>query len=315
MRFNDPGLNTPEKAVMRNRFQDYLLWRSEQQCERHKAGILSTQSTTNFALNTVTTGTAAIAGIVLAPATNILAAIAAISSGTRAHFNEDFYRQFLAPAVLKRINTDRANKYAEIMGKRGVQVIERPAGTVTAVSARTDGVSTVVVAKAPDVSPTKATPATTVVTTSTTTSNPTVVDQATNTASVSTTTTDSTINYAGTRRVVLLQDYSIEEALADVERYHQLCSFSSGLASLVNPGEKYEDTSKGIQARIEALRDMQTANEKQAVALITSSGNSNNEAARRLREINDDISRQIMVLQHRMLTAPMMIDSKPTGGG
>src|SRR5205809_6980535 len=34
MRLNDPGLNTPEKAVMRNRFQDYLLWRCEQQCDR-----------------------------------------------------------------------------------------------------------------------------------------------------------------------------------------------------------------------------------------------------------------------------------------
>jgi hypothetical protein len=294
----DGSADDAKLAFKRNRFQDYLIWRSEQQCERHKAAILSTQSSTNFVLNTVTTGVAAVGAIVVAPATNILSAIAAISSGTRSHFNEDFYRQFLAPAVVKRINIDRSNKYAEIMGKRGLQVIERPPGTVTSTESTVGSTTTTTSTEAKPATTAKPPTPSTTVTTVTSTATPSRIE----------------VNYAGTRRIVLLRDYSMEEALADVEKYHQLCSFSSGLASLVNPGEKYEDTAKGIQARIDALRDMQTANEKQAAYLMQSGGNDGKIAAKRLRETNEDISRQIMVLQHRMLTAPMTVDSKPTGG-
>lgn len=60
---------------------------------------------------------------------------------------------------------------------------------------------------------------------------------------------------------------------------------------------------------------MQTANETQAKALIASNGEEpNKETAKRLRETNADIARQIMILQHRLLTAPMTVDSKPAGG-
>jgi hypothetical protein len=271
-RFTDDSGTSPDQAVMRNRFQDYLMWRSEQQCERHKARLVATQSTANFAFNTVTTSTAAVAAIVLAPASNILAALAAISSGTRSHMNEDFYRQYIGPAIVKRINVDRASKYTDIMSKRVVQATD---STAISVIATTKSV---------------------------------------------TTTVDTT---TATRRLALLQDYTVEAAIADVERYNQLCSFISGLSSLVDPGEKFDDTAKGLQARIQMLRDMQTANEAQAKALLASSATNTltasdrtdaDAAAKRLRDTNADISRQIMILQHQLLTAPLTVDSKPTKG-
>ncbi len=314
--FDEQGMNSLQQSVLRNRFQDYLLWRSEQQCERHKAGIVSTQSVANFGLNTVTTGVAAVAAIVTAPATNILAAIAAFSSGTRSHFNEDVYSKFIGPAVIKRINIDRANKYAEIMGKRGLQVTERAVGTVG--PTQTIETTTTTKVEPPTTTGGNSTATVAVAAKATETTTPALVATPTPqrvASPLATTQPTNVVNYAAPRRVVMLQDYTMEEALVDVERYHQLCSFSSGLASLVNPGEKFEDTAKGITQRIDALRDMQTANETQAKALLTSNGDEpNRETAKRLRETNADIARQIMVLQHRLMTAPMTVDSKSTGG-
>lgn len=315
--FDEQGINSLQQSVLRNRFQDYLLWRSEQQCERHKAAIVSTQSAANFGLNTVTTGVAAVAAIVTAPATNILAAIAAFSSGTRSHFNEDVYSKFVGPAVIKRINIDRANKYAEIMGKRGLQVTERAVGTVGPI--QTIETTTTTKVEPPTVAGGSSTATVAVAAKATETTTPargaTAPALEKVTSPIATGLPTNVINYAAPRRVVMLQDYTMEEALVDIERYHQLCSFSSGLASLVNPGEKFEDTAKGITQRIDALRDMQTANETQARALITSNGEEpNKETAKRLRETNSDIARQIMILQHRLLTAPMTVDSRPNGG-
>jgi len=245
-----------DQATHRNRFQDYLIWRSEQQCERHKAGILSTQATTNFGLSTLTTGVAATAAIVTAPATNILAALGALFSGTRSHFNENFYRQMLAPGIVRKINETRATQLGIIMAKRGVPVTERPAFMVqTKAGVRTQ-------TEVPS-------------------------------------------------KTVMMADYTVEEALGDVERYHQLCSFSAGLSALIEPGEKFEDTAVGIKQRIDALRAIQSDNLAQIAKL---DGTRDEVAVKRLRETNEDISRQIMILQHRMLTAPLMVNSKPTSG-
>jgi hypothetical protein len=304
--FNEAAANSVEMAVLRNRFQDYLLWRSEQQCERHKAGILSTQAASNVVLNTVTTATSAVAAIVVAPAASILAAIAAISSGTRAHINEDIYQKFVGPAVVKRINTDRETMYATIMNKRGVKVGERQAGNVMSTTARAA----------------TTTPAGTIVESSTsiTTGKPLTPD------TTATTRTDvaiigrqgtvelagditSVVNYSAPRQIVTLQDYSVEEAIGDVERYHQLCSFSSGLASLIEPGTKFEDSAAGIQQRIDILRAQQVKNDAQISAI-----KQDTTAQQRLRETNADISRQIMILQQRLLTAPLSAGGKPTAG-
>jgi hypothetical protein len=305
--FNEAAANSPEMAILRNRFQDYLLWRSEQQCERHKAGILSTQASSNLVLNTVTTGTSAVAAIVVAPAASILAAIAAISSGTRSHINEDIYQKFVGPAVVRRINVDRENMFAIIMSKRGVSVADRQAGNV--VSTVATGTTSTPAGKMTEVATTSTAPGGKPSETNTKVTTTTIVATTDTKANVSSIgEIRSTINYSAPRRVVTLQDYSVEEALGDVERYHQLCSFSSGLASLIEPGAKFEDSAAGIQQRINLLREQQAQNEKQ-YAIV-----GDPMAKRRLAETNADISRQIMTLQQRLLTAPLTVGGKPTGG-
>lgn len=227
-----------QAALARNRFQDYLIWRSEQMCESHKAGILGTQSTVNFVMNTVTTGVAAVAAIVTAPASSILAAIAAITSGTRSHFNEDVYEKLIAPAVVKKISEDRTQKLLAIQNARSIPATPPSQGRVP----------------------------------------------------------------------VSINDYTLEQSIGDVERYNQLCSFGSGLASLVDPKQKFQDTAAGVKQRIDTLRAQLDDNRKQIAGPLKDTNE-----ARRLAAVNEDIVRQIMVLQQQMLTAPLSVDA-PAGG-
>lgn len=256
--FTDGTVSNAELVSLRNRLQDYLLWRSEQQCERHKAGILSTQALTNFGLNTITTGVSAVASIVVAPATNILAAIAAIASGTRSHFNEDFYRQYVGPAVVKRINTNRDEFYMWLMARRGTPTQPVPTTVPTGTKSAVTGTVQVEVA---------------------------------------------------TYQTVSIQEYSVWAAIADVERYQVLCSFSNGLASLVEPGPAFGDTATGIQQRIEMLRNEIAANDDTGKKLGATSL-----AAQELLRVNESLARQIMVLQQRLLTAPTSVGAANTKG-
>lgn len=259
----DTTSNKEDRIYLRNSFQDYLLWRSEQQCERHKAHIIATQSGVNFGLNTVTTAVAGTAAIVTAPATNILAAIAAIASGIRGHFNEDFYRQYVGPAVVKKINSNREEFYAWIMARRGT-----PVGALSV---------TVATAKKTDAGGTQV---------------------------------DGTLNVANaSKRDVSVDEYTVLGAKYDAEKYHELCSFISGLSSLVDPGPTFGDTAVGIQQRIDMLRQQLAANNTLALTL-----GAENQAAHELRRVNADIARQIMVLQQRLLTAPIISGAAKTAG-
>lgn len=228
--------NTEAAAILRDRLQDYLMMRSDQMCERHRSGILSTQSVTNFAMSTVTTGLSATAAIVLAPATNILAALGAIASGTRSAFNADIYQKYVGPAVVKKINDTRADKRKEILAKRTTQPVDA----------------------------------------------------------------------AKPRTIKPVSEYTPEGAVGDVELYNQYCSFAWGLASLAETNAKFSDTALGIQQRIDVLRKQQLDNLKQAEDLTTKNDYA---AAGRLKDVNADISRQIMVLQQQLLTAPTSVDT------
>lgn len=113
------GLTDPDsKAEWRNRFQDYLLWRSDRMCNRYKSELIADQFGTNFFLDTVTQVTSGIGAFVLAPAANVLSGVAAISTGTRANFNSDFYQKTLAPALIKEIDGTRESYLAKIMSHR-----------------------------------------------------------------------------------------------------------------------------------------------------------------------------------------------------
>lgn len=265
----DRPFTPEEQALRRNRLQDYLIWRSEKECMLHKTGIVSTQATTNFALNTITTGVTTVAAIVAAPATNILAAIGAISNGTRSHFNEDMYQQYIGPAIVRKIDEIRKTKLTEILGKRGISPTERPSVDV-------EVTSTIVPAEG----------------------SPKRLDVRI-----------ASTPLIGTRKLVLLQDYTIEEAIGDVERFHQLCSIPAALGTLLDKQVKFSDTAKGIQQRIDLLRAQIKTNTEQIAALKNSNIDSKtNETMTRLGSINDDIARQIMVLQQQMLTAPFSTD-------
>lgn len=227
-------------AFLRDRLQDYLMMRSDQMCEKHRSGILSTQAVTNFAMNTVTTGLTATAALVVAPATNILAALGAITTGTRSAFNADIYQKYVAPAVVKKINDTREEKRKEIVAKRYTQ----PADA----------------------------------------SKP--------------------------REIKPVTLYTPEAAVGDVEIYNQYCSFAWGLASLGDSNPRFADTAAGVQQRIDTLRKQQLDNKTQMEKLGV-----NTPEARRLGEVNQDISKQILILQHQLLTAPTSVDPKPAGGG
>lgn len=254
----DRSVSSPELVALRNEFQDYLLWRSDQQCERHKSSIVSTQSSVNFGLNVAVTGLSAAAAIVTTPATNLLAALAAGLSGTRSHFNEDFYRQFVGPAVVKRISLNRSEFYAWLMSKRGTPLNTSPLLSVMPPGAAVKDVPGAATA--------------------------------------------NTTGKSATYREVPLNEYSVWAAIDDVEQYQALCSFLNGLASLVEPGPTFGDTAAGIQLRIDALRSQIAIND----ALSKSLG-ATNLTAQELMRLNETLARQMMVLQHRLLTAPTTV--------
>lgn len=238
-----------DQATWRNRFQDYLLWRSDKLCQRYKAGLIATQSGVNFTLDTITTGVAAVAAVVVAPATNILGAIGAISSGTRGHFNEDFYQRFIAPAIIKEIDRSRSGRLKAIMSKRGINIDDRPIADVNA--------SGVVIIPVKD------------------------------------------------QKIVLMQNYTLEESVADVERYHQMCSAAAALGELAKDSPRFKDTATGIKDRLALLRSQQKANIEQMEELKRRNPNLANETAiSKLAEANADLSKQIIVLQQQLLTAP-----------
>lgn len=242
------------QATWRNRLQDYLIWRSDKLCQRYKAGLTSTQSGVNFTLNTLTTGVAAVAAVVVAPATNILGAVGAITSGTRGHFNEDFYQRFIAPAIIKAIDKSRSTSVKNILARRGVTIDTRPTAEVDS---------------------------------------------------------DGRLLTKGkeTQKIVLMESYSLEEAIADVERYHQLCSATEAIGTLTKDDVKFSDTATGIKERLILLRSQQKANTTQIEELKKRNIDLTNTAAiNRLAEANADLSKQIVVLQQQLLTAPISTD-------
>jgi hypothetical protein len=242
------------QVTWRNRFQDYLLWRSDKLCQRYKAGLTATQSGVNFTLDTITTGVAAVASVVVAPAANILGAIGAISSGTRGHFNEDFYQRFIAPAIIKQIDKSRSDSLQALMGRRGTSFTNRPTAEVNA--------SGVLV---------------------------------------------TTGKESG--KIVLMQNYTVEEAVADVERYHQMCSAAAALGELIKDPPRFKDTATGIKDRLGLLREQQKANTEQMEVLRQKTPNSANDPTyRRLAEANADLSTQMIILQRQLLTAPATTD-------
>lgn len=267
-------------VALRNRFQDYLIWRSEQQCQRHTAAILTAQAATNFTLGAITTGLSAFAAIVTAPASAIMAASAATTSATKSQFNEEFYHQAIAPAVVKKIISTRQDYYLWMMNRRGTPATGGAVFTFVDVSAVKTSESAAAAAAA--ASARKA-------------------EESAVKAAASAEAAARAASLAGNRGPggVPLTEYSVELAIADVETYQSLCNFSRGLSALVNPTPSFSETTAGIEARLAALRAQFAAN----TAAIKTVG-PNHQAATTLEAANSGIATQILVLQQRLLTAP-----------
>lgn len=281
------SLTADDRALLRNRFQDYLMWRSEQQCQRHTAGILATQSAVNFSLGSIATGLAGFAAIVTAPAASILAASSAGIGATKSQFNEEFYQHQVAPAVVRKIISSRSDYYSWLMTRRGTPVermpefIDKISETTKIVQSGTDPAA----AKAPDPGAKSGTTTTPVTQIKVDTPN------------------------KGTTSTVSINDYSIWAAIGDVEQYQKLCNFSVALSSLINPGPAYADTQAGIAARLAFLRTQLGLNRTEMTSATTY------QQKQTLEMMNANITTQMLVLQHRMLTAPLTLDAKTPAGG
>ncbi|WP_416898393.1 MAG: hypothetical protein ACMVY4_01260 [Minwuia sp.] len=96
----------------------FLIRRSDLQCEEHKAGTIANHATTNAILASAAT-IAGGAGALVAGATaaRILSGTAGGLTGLRSTYNESFYQNLLATAIVKEINRLRETKKAALLAR------------------------------------------------------------------------------------------------------------------------------------------------------------------------------------------------------
>ncbi len=107
----------------RNRLMDTLVKRSRLICEAHKASIVSNSATANFSFGSITSLLTGL-GTIFTPASTVraLSGSAAIVNATRSEFNNVFYQNLLATAVVKSIELQRTKKFSELIVKRSDDV-------------------------------------------------------------------------------------------------------------------------------------------------------------------------------------------------
>ncbi|MBI3675634.1 MAG: hypothetical protein HY243_03360 [Proteobacteria bacterium] len=106
-------------AASRNRAMDYLVQRSNRICEAHEAGIIADASSSNFGLSETATILSGM-GALFTPAATVraLSGSAAIVNATRDNFNNVFYQNILASAVVKSIDKTRTEKMSALEASR-----------------------------------------------------------------------------------------------------------------------------------------------------------------------------------------------------
>lgn len=104
-----------QRRQARNAMQERLLASSEQRCSAFKIGLQRSFSRTNFGLGILTTmaGTAGALVSSVGAARN-WAGTAAISSGARAEYNQDFFSNLAAHVVIEGIDKRRRDVYQQI---------------------------------------------------------------------------------------------------------------------------------------------------------------------------------------------------------
>lgn len=110
-----PTVSPQTRKALRNALQEQLLVASTQRCNAYKSNLQRAFSRTNFGLGTLTTVAGTVGAIVnSAAAASAWAGVAAISSGTRAEFNQDFMSNLAAYVIVDGIDKRRRAIYEQI---------------------------------------------------------------------------------------------------------------------------------------------------------------------------------------------------------
>lgn len=114
---------TPEEEISsRNQIQDRLIGASNQLCHKYELYMQDLSSQGNFWAGLFTTAAATAGALVSGGASQIFAGAAAVASGGRAEFNQDFFYKEAVPAIFKGIRAKRTDVLNAILAKRSQPV-------------------------------------------------------------------------------------------------------------------------------------------------------------------------------------------------
>jgi hypothetical protein len=121
--FYDPrysgSANTPTAAARRDRIQDRIIMASNEACDQYVRHLLASQSDTSFAYGNAITATAGLGAILTPPSTTrALSGAAAIISGSRAEYNNAYFRELLAEVISRGIAIERDTVFTKMMAIR-----------------------------------------------------------------------------------------------------------------------------------------------------------------------------------------------------
>lgn len=109
------GISASARKATRNALQERLLTASTQRCNVYKGNLQRTFSRTNFNLGALSTIAGTVGALVSAPgAASNWAGVAAISSGSRAEYNQDFMSNLAAYVIVDGIDKRRELVYTKI---------------------------------------------------------------------------------------------------------------------------------------------------------------------------------------------------------
>ena len=113
----------PDKEVnlkfRSNRLQDRLFLASNQACDDYKRRLLSTQSSVNFAYGNMAVLTGGLGAIFTPPSTSrALSGASAIITGSRAEYNNSFFRKLLAEVITRGIAEERDTLFKKVKKKQ-----------------------------------------------------------------------------------------------------------------------------------------------------------------------------------------------------
>lgn len=125
--FNEDTKDETERERARNRVQERILAASNQVCGDYKHELKQLDAYVNFGLGSLTTALAGAGAIFTgADIVRALSGSAAITSGVRAEFNEDFFQQLTIQVITDGLESKRREIYDQILKNRGEDLTEYP---------------------------------------------------------------------------------------------------------------------------------------------------------------------------------------------